>query len=178
MQHLGQADISLLKKNELRDRLAGIRKSFEKYLKDKEAAANKAVRPLNLCPYLQRSLTYSFTLAMQAVEALQQFFKDKPDEPAYFATLDVNANAKVMQGVVLQAKKLGKSIYIFSADVESGKVAHVNAVSEAAKAKGVDGREWASAVVAILGGKVSPALPNLPCFSSVNALHSRVHCLA
>ena len=46
MQHLGQADISLLKKNELRDRLAGIRKSFEKYLKDKEAAANKAVRPL------------------------------------------------------------------------------------------------------------------------------------
>ncbi|KAI0714270.1 tRNA synthetases class II (A)-domain-containing protein [Cerioporus squamosus] len=116
--HLGQADISLLKKNELRDRLAGIRKSFDKYLKDKEAAANKA-----------------------------------PDEPAYFATLDVNANAKVMQGVVLQAKKLGKSIYIFSADVEGGKVAHVNAVSEAAKAKGLDGREWASAVVAILGGK-------------------------
>ncbi|RPD74749.1 hypothetical protein L226DRAFT_545685 [Lentinus tigrinus ALCF2SS1-7] len=128
--HLGQADISLLKKNELRDRLAGIRKSFEKHLKDKEAAANKA-----------------------AVEELQQFFRDKPDEPAYFATLDVNANAKVMQGVVLQAKKLGKSIYIFSADVEGGKVAHVNAVSEAAKAKGLDGREWASAVVAILGGK-------------------------
>ncbi|RDX57348.1 hypothetical protein OH76DRAFT_1395138 [Lentinus brumalis] len=128
--HLGQADISLLKKNELRDRLAAVRKSFDKHLKDKEAAANKA-----------------------AVEALQQFFKDKPDEPAYFATLDVNANAKVMQGVVLQAKKLSKSIYIFSADVEGGKVAHVNAVSEAAKAKGLDGREWASAVVAILGGK-------------------------
>ena len=32
---------------------------------------------------------------MQAVEALQQFFKDKPDEPAYFAVLDVKANAKV-----------------------------------------------------------------------------------
>ncbi|KAI0710193.1 tRNA synthetases class II (A)-domain-containing protein [Earliella scabrosa] len=127
---LGQADISLLKKNELRDRLATIRKSFDKYLKDKEAAANKA-----------------------AVDALQQFFKEKPDEPAYFAALDVNANAKVMQGVVLQAKKLGKSIYIISADVEGGKVAHVNAVSEAAKAKGLDGREWASAVVAILGGK-------------------------
>ena len=92
---------------------------------------------------------------MQAVEALQQFFKDKSDEPAYFATLDVNANAKVMQGVVLQAKKLGKSIYIFSADVAGGKVAHVNAVSEEAKAKGLDGREWASTVVAILGGKVS-----------------------
>ncbi|KAJ8495931.1 hypothetical protein ONZ51_g1376 [Trametes cubensis] len=127
---LGQADIALLKKNELRDRLASVRKAFDKYLKDKEAAANKA-----------------------AVDALQQFFKDKPDAPGYFAILDVNANAKVMQGVVLQAKKLGKSIYIFSADNTAGKVAHVNAVSEEAKAKGLDGREWASAVTAILGGK-------------------------
>ena len=107
-------------------------------------------------PLRVQSLTLpDSTWRVQAVDALQQFFKEKPDEPAYFAALDVNANAKVMQGVVLQAKKLGKSIYIISADVEGGKVAHVNAVSEAAKAKGLDGREWASAVVAILGGKVS-----------------------
>ena len=43
MRHLGRADISLL---EVRDYLAGIRKSFEKYLKDQEAAASKAVRLL------------------------------------------------------------------------------------------------------------------------------------
>ena len=97
----------------------------------------------------------------QASDALQQFFKDKPDEPAYLAVLDVNGNAKVMQGVVLQAKKLGKSIYIFSADAQGGKVAHVNAVSDAAKAKGLDGREWAAAVVEILGGKVSSVFPCL-----------------
>ncbi|KAI0359918.1 hypothetical protein OH77DRAFT_1419277 [Trametes cingulata] len=127
---LGQADIALLKKNELRDRLAAVRKAFDKHLKDKEAAANKA-----------------------AVDALQQYFKEKPDAPAYFAVLDVNANAKVMQGVVLQAKKLAKSIYLFSADKSAGKVAHVNAVSEEAKAKGLDGREWASVVTEILGGK-------------------------
>ncbi|KAI9057339.1 hypothetical protein FKP32DRAFT_1598429 [Trametes sanguinea] len=127
---LGQADIALLKKNELRDRLASVRKAFDKHLKDKEAAANKA-----------------------AVDALQQYFKDKPEAPAYFAILDVNANAKVMQGVVLQAKKLGKSIYVLSADASAGKVAHVNAVSEEAKAKGLDGREWAAAVVEIIGGK-------------------------
>lgn len=72
----------------------------------------------------------------------------------YFAVIDVNANAKVLQSVVLQAKKLGKSIYIFSADAANGKVAHVNAVSDAAKAKGLDGKEWASIVVEILGGKV------------------------
>ncbi|KAJ3004463.1 hypothetical protein NUW54_g4803 [Trametes sanguinea] len=127
---LGQADIALLKKNELRDRLASVRKAFDKHLKDKEAAANKA-----------------------AVDALQQYFKDKPEAPAYFAILDVNANAKVMQGVVLQAKKLGKSIYVLSVDASAGKVAHVNAVSEEAKAKGLDGREWAAAVVEVVGGK-------------------------
>ena len=79
----------------------------------------------------------------------------------YFAVIDVNANAKVLQSVVLQAKKLGKSIYIFSADAANGKVAHVNAVSDAAKAKGLDGREWAAAVVEILGGKVSSVFPRL-----------------
>ncbi|KAH9850281.1 tRNA synthetases class II (A)-domain-containing protein [Lenzites betulinus] len=127
---IGQVDIALLKKNELRDRLASVRKAFDKYLKDKEASANKA-----------------------AVDALQEYFKETPDAPAYFAILDVNANAKVMQGVVLQAKKLGKSIYIFSADQSAGKVAHVNAVSEEAKAKGLDGREWAATVVELVGGK-------------------------
>ncbi|PIL35624.1 hypothetical protein GSI_02352 [Ganoderma sinense ZZ0214-1] len=127
---IGQADISLLKKNELRDRLGAMRKAFDKYLKDKEAAANKA-----------------------AGEALQQYFKEKPDEAVYFAVIDVNANAKVLQSVVLQAKKLEKSIYIFSADTANGKVAHVNVVSDAAKAKGLDGREWAATVVEILGGK-------------------------
>ncbi|KAI8980149.1 tRNA synthetases class II (A)-domain-containing protein [Trametes punicea] len=128
---LGQADIALLKKNELRDRLASVRKAFDKHLKDKEAAANKAA----------------------AVDALQEYFKSNPQAAAYFAVLNVNANAKVMQAVVLQAKKLRKSIYIFSADQAAGKVAHVNAVSEDVKAKGLDGREWASAVVEILGGK-------------------------
>lgn len=46
-QQIGQADISLLKKNELRDRLGAMRKAFDKYLKDKEAAANKAVSSLS-----------------------------------------------------------------------------------------------------------------------------------
>ena len=85
---------------------------------------------------------------------MQAFFKETPDAPAYFAVLDVNANAKVLQGVVLQAKKLSKSVYVFSADAANGKVAHVNAVSDAAKAKGLDGREWATVVTEILGGKV------------------------
>ena len=43
MQELGQADISILRKAELRERLAVIRKAFDKEVKEREAKANKAV---------------------------------------------------------------------------------------------------------------------------------------
>ena len=43
---------------------------------------------------------------------------------------------------------------MFSVDQEQGKVAHVNFVADDAKAKGLDGREWANAISDILGGKV------------------------
>lgn len=56
---------------------------------------------------------------------------------------------------MLQARKLGKSIYVFSVDSEQGKVSHVNHVADDAKARGIDGREWANSVVAVLGGRVS-----------------------
>lgn len=42
-QELNQADISLVFKTELLDRLGAVRKAFEKQRKDKETAANKAV---------------------------------------------------------------------------------------------------------------------------------------
>ena len=42
-QELNQADISVVHKAELLERLTAIRKAFEKHKKDKEAAANKAV---------------------------------------------------------------------------------------------------------------------------------------
>ncbi|OBZ68342.1 Alanine--tRNA ligase [Grifola frondosa] len=127
---LNQADISLLRKTELRDRLAVIRKAFDKQVKEKEAAANKA-----------------------AVDHLLQFFQSNESASAYFAIIDVDGNAKVLQSVVLQGKKLGKSVYVFSADLKGGKVAHVNHVSEAAKAKGLDARSWAAAVTEVVGGK-------------------------
>lgn len=44
-QELGQADISVLRKAELRDRLASIRKAFDKEVKEREAKTNKAVSP-------------------------------------------------------------------------------------------------------------------------------------
>ncbi|EMD37438.1 hypothetical protein CERSUDRAFT_83193 [Gelatoporia subvermispora B] len=127
---LGQAEISLLRKNELRDQLATVRKAFDKQMKEKEAAANKA-----------------------AVDSVIEYFQKNENAQAYFAVLDVGANAKVLQSVAQQGRKLGKTIYVFSADAEGGKVAHINYVSEAAKSNGLDGRTWAGVVAEILGGK-------------------------
>jgi alanyl-tRNA synthetase len=42
-KELGQADTSLVVKSELRDRLAIVRKAFDKQVKDREAAAAKLV---------------------------------------------------------------------------------------------------------------------------------------
>ncbi|KZT63772.1 hypothetical protein DAEQUDRAFT_699743 [Daedalea quercina L-15889] len=127
---LGQADISVLRKAELRDRLASVRKAFDRETKEKEAKANKA-----------------------AVDAVQEYFQKNKDVDAYTAILDVSGNAKVLQNVVQQGKKLGKAIYVISPDPSNGKVAHINYVSEAAKAKGLDPHKWAASVTEHIGGK-------------------------
>lgn len=61
---------------------------------------------------------------------------------------------QILQAVVLQAKKLGKAIYVFSVDSQGGKVIHVNHVPEFLRSKGFDARTWATRVAETLGGKV------------------------
>jgi hypothetical protein len=61
---------------------------------------------------------------------------------------------QILQAVVLQAKKLGKAVYVFSIDSEGGKVIHVNHVPESLRSKGFDARTWAARVTETLGGKV------------------------
>ncbi|KAI0087926.1 tRNA synthetases class II (A)-domain-containing protein [Irpex rosettiformis] len=128
---LNQADISLINKTQLLERLNAIRKAFDKRRKDKENSTNKA-----------------------ATDGIVNYFKENPNAQAFFANIiDAAGNAKILQSVALQGRKLGKSVYVFSVDQEQGKVAHVNFVAEDAKAKGLDGREWANSISEILGGK-------------------------
>ncbi len=61
---------------------------------------------------------------------------------------------QILQNVVLQGRKLGKAVYVFSVDEEGGKVGHVNHVPPSLKEKGADARTWASKVGEVLGGKV------------------------
>jgi hypothetical protein len=66
--------------------------------------------------------------------------------------------SQILQAVVLQAKKLGKAVYVFSVDSEGGRVIHVNHVPESLRSKGFDARTWAARVTEILGGKVHTIL--------------------
>jgi len=127
---LGQVDISAVLKAELRDRLAAMRKAFDKQIKEKEATTNKA-----------------------ALDIVTQYFKDNEGSEVYIGVLDVDGNTKILQNVVVNARKMSKAVYVFSSDPEGKRVAHANFVSEAAKSRGVDGRKWAAAVSEVLGGK-------------------------
>lgn len=69
---LGQSDISVLKKADLKDKAGAIRKALDKQIKEKEAAANK-----------------------KALEDFGNYFKDNADALAYVAVVDVDGNAKV-----------------------------------------------------------------------------------
>ncbi|KAF9529329.1 tRNA synthetases class II (A)-domain-containing protein [Crepidotus variabilis] len=127
---LGQADISVLRKAQLKDRLAVIRKAHDKEIKDRESQANKA-----------------------ATDELQKYFKANETSHAFVASLDVDGNAKILQSLVSQAKLLGKCVYVFSVDHETNKVAHVNYIAPPLKAKGGDARAWSSKVTELIGGK-------------------------
>jgi len=127
---LGQADISVLLKAELKDRLASVRKALDKQIKEKETALNK-----------------------EALNALAKHFEENPNSEGYFAAIEVDGNAKILQNIVMQAKKLNKPAYVFSVDPERTKVAHANFVPEGARSKGFTAKEWASKIGEVIGGK-------------------------
>ncbi|PAV18417.1 tRNA synthetase class II [Pyrrhoderma noxium] len=127
---LGQADISVLKKNELRDRLAVIRKAFDKETKEREQALQKA-----------------------EIERFNDFFKENPNATTYYAALNVDGNAKIVQAIVAAAKKAGKASYVLSVDKEGGKVVHANHVPEPYRSAAFNAKTWAASISDVLGGK-------------------------
>lgn len=127
---LGQADFSASRKARLKERATALRKAFDKEVKDKEAAATKVV-----------------------VDAFVNYFKDNTSADSHISSVDAQGNAKILQALVAQGRKLGKALYVFSVDAENGKVVHVNFVPPSLKSKGLDARQWAAKVSEIVGGK-------------------------
>ncbi|KAF8586420.1 hypothetical protein K439DRAFT_1615118 [Ramaria rubella] len=127
---LNQADISVLRKAELKDRFTKVRKAFDDENKAREKAASKL-----------------------AVDEFSLFFKANPEAPGYFKLLEVGGNTKVLQAIAAQAKILGKAMYTFSIDSEERKVIHVNFLPKSSISTEFDARVWASHVSAVVGGK-------------------------
>ncbi|KAH7097232.1 tRNA synthetases class II (A)-domain-containing protein [Auriculariales sp. MPI-PUGE-AT-0066] len=128
---LNQADISVLRKAELRDTLSKIRKTFDDEAKAKEKAATKA-----------------------AVDAINQHFKDAPNSQAYVGVVE-HGNAKTLQTLLNEGKKLGKPVYVFAVDGsgDAPKIAHAAFVPPGLISPNFDARTWAAEVAEVLGGR-------------------------
>ena len=67
----------------------------------------------------------------------------------------MGGDTKVLSNDAAVGKSLGKAIYLFSPDVEGGKVGHVNYLpKEVLERKVLDAKTWLNEVSAVLGGKV------------------------
>jgi len=88
----------VLKKDDLKKRLAVIRRSFDKEVRDREALANKVVSCLP-CRFQATMVHFLFIVSLQqAVEQLQKYFKENEGADVYIAALDVDGNSKVFGG--------------------------------------------------------------------------------
>lgn len=76
----------------MKNRLATIRKAFDKEVKEKEAAANKTVSCYSYSVCIRSDILMRF---MKAVDEVIKYFEEHPNEQAYLSVLDVDANAKV-----------------------------------------------------------------------------------
>ncbi|KZV89392.1 hypothetical protein EXIGLDRAFT_838571 [Exidia glandulosa HHB12029] len=126
---LNNADISVLRKAELKETLTKLRKAFDDDVKAREKAQTKT-----------------------AVDAVTNHFKESPNSPAFVSVVE-GGNAKVLQSVLNQGKALDKPVYVFTVDDTGDKVMHAAFVPQTQISTSFDARVWASSVTDILGGK-------------------------
>ncbi|KAL5115311.1 Alanine--tRNA ligase [Pleosporales sp. CAS-2024a] len=134
---LNQLSISAIKKAELRDAFAKIQKSILDEQKAFAKADNKRVLD---------EVTNFFTH-----ETKKTFLVKKVDW-SWNVNKAISEAIKAVSGPKSALKD--RSVYLFSASPEEGKVVHGCYVAEQHKALGADGPKWASAVTPVIGGKV------------------------
>ena len=130
---LARLDISVLRKEEIKQRFSKIRKALDTQLKARSAAEVKA-----------------------AQEAVTKYFEEHPEAPVYITKLDVDANNKALQSGIAAAKKLGKPVYLFAQDKSGAdpcKTLYSNYVPEAAQQRGLNAVEWNRGISEMLHGR-------------------------
>ncbi|KAK4498848.1 hypothetical protein PRZ48_009358 [Zasmidium cellare] len=133
-QHeLGSLEISLIAKNQLRERFAKIVKENLDQLKSAQKAENKKV-----------------------LDAITEHFTSHPDSTSlvYNIPTPLSSGSKAVQEAIktVSSKNKDKTLYIVGTSSE-GKVLHGCHVSSEAQGKGVDAGKWSGEVAGVVGGK-------------------------
>ncbi|KAG0759217.1 hypothetical protein G6F57_009375 [Rhizopus arrhizus] len=131
-KEIDNAVISSVSKATFRDRFAQIKKAFDNAEKLRKAEQVK-----------------------EATEKIKAYFEENPEASYYIAELQVGNNSKALGGAINYAKTnlKDKAVYVFSADKESGRVAHNCIVGKVFIEKGLKASEWANVVCEKIGGK-------------------------
>ena len=132
---LNNLTISALSKNKLREQFAKIQKS----ILDEQKAAAKADNK-------------------RVLDEVTKFFEDENNK---FMVKKLDWSSNVNKAISEVIKTISgpksalkdRSLYLFSASPDEGKVVHGCYVSEPFKNAGADGPKWASAVTPVIGGK-------------------------
>ncbi|PWY99849.1 hypothetical protein BCV70DRAFT_206830 [Testicularia cyperi] len=139
---LARLDISVVRKAALNDKFAGIKKKLDAALKAKDKADAKAV-----------------------IDAIEAYFKENPNATVYIAKFDLGSNMKTLQTAMTSVKKLNKSAYLFSQELDphgtmvadgtavKAKVVHVASVNKHDQDKGLDAKEWIDTSSQHIGGR-------------------------
>lgn len=129
---LGQLTISVISKNELKEKFNKI----EKEVKDEvKARAKKEIK--------------------QTVDEVKHYFSEHEDSAFFVKFIDIPTNAKAITEAInhIKSNAKDKSIYLLTGNDPEGKVAHGCFISDAAIAKGVDGSSLSKTVASNIGGK-------------------------
>lgn len=129
---LGQLTISVITKNDLKNKFTKI----EKVVKDEvKAKTKKEIK--------------------QTVDEVKEYFVENESAPFFVKFVNIPTNAKAITEAInhIKSSTKDKSIYLFTGNDPAGKVAHGCFISDEAIAKGVDGSGLAKTVSANIGGK-------------------------
>ncbi|CCE64478.1 hypothetical protein TPHA_0H02750 [Tetrapisispora phaffii CBS 4417] len=129
---LNQLSISVIRKNELKEKFTKI----EKVVKDEVKARAKVE-------------------TKQVVDAVKEHFENNKDSLYFAQFIDIPANAKAITEAInhIKSKSKDKSIYLLTGNDPEGRVAHGCYISDESLASGLDGAALAKQVSQLIGGK-------------------------
>ena len=89
-----------------------------------------------------------------AVDAVTAFFTENPNARVCVLEINAGGNTKALQMALGHVtKQYQRAAYLFTVDKDEGKVIHMNTLPKSDVSKAFNGKEWISAISAIVGGR-------------------------